>query len=89
MLGFFLVERYVPSMSEAEVARAAARLSEAAGDEVRHLYTLLVLEEETCLSLFEAPDTGAVETVNARADFQVDRIVETTLIVSEEGRGST
>ena len=90
-MAFYLVERYVPSMSAAEVAQAAARLAEAAGDEVRHLYTVLILEEDTCLSLFEAPDAPAVEAANAKAGFPVDRIVEAAVFArpreTAEGTG--
>jgi hypothetical protein len=75
-MSFFLVERYVPSMSAADVASAAARLAEGSGDGVRHLYTVLIPGEDTCLSLFEAPDATAVDAANERARFPADRIVE-------------
>lgn len=84
MMGFYLVERYVPSMSAAEVAQAAARLAETAGEEVRHLYTLVVLDEDTCLSLFEAPDARAVEAANERARFPLDRIVQAAVFGKEK-----
>ena len=73
---FFLVERYIPSISSSTVESAARRLAETTDTSARHLITLLVASEETCLSLFEASDLGAVEMANARAHFQLDRIVE-------------
>jgi len=74
----FLVERFLPSMSAAEVSAASARL--AAGEGVRHLWTVLVAAEETCLSLFEGADARAVEAANRRAGFPFDRVVEATAI---------
>ena len=77
-MAFYLVERYVPSMTAAELAAAMARIGELPGDEVRHVWTVLVSGEDTCLSVFEAPDAGAVEEANARASFHFDRVVEVT-----------
>lgn len=82
-MSFYLVERYVPSMSVDEVASGARRV--AATGHVRHLFTVLVAGEDTCLSLFEAADATAVETANIRASFPLDRIVEVSLV---EARGS-
>jgi len=72
---FFLVERYIPSVSASSVGLAVDRLPRT-GPEVRHLYSVLVTDEETCLSVFEAADPGAVGAANDRADFRLDRIVE-------------
>ena len=76
---FFLVERYVPSIRSGSVESAVLRLTESTDDSSRHLYSLLVADEETCLSVFEAIDARAVEAANERAGFQVDRIVEVEL----------
>lgn len=73
---FFLVERYVPSVDAPAVASSVERLNAAPGGEVRHLMTLLVPREETCLSVFQADDTEAVSAANSRAGFDVDRVVE-------------
>ena len=73
---FFLVERYIPSISSSSVESAAQRLAETTDDSARHLITLLVAGEETCLSVFEAADARAVEVANQRAGFELDRIVE-------------
>jgi hypothetical protein len=79
---FFLVERYVPSMSAAEVDAATARLDAMADGRTRHLGTLLIPDEETCLSLFEAPERVAVETANGRAGFALHRIVEVVVFAA-------
>jgi hypothetical protein len=76
---FFLVERYVPSISSSSVGSAVGRLPDSASSPARHLVSLLVSEEETCLSVFEAPDAAAVEAANEWARFQLDRIVEVEL----------
>ena len=73
---FFLVERYIPSISSSSVESAARRLAETTDDSAQHLITLLVAGEETCLSVFEASDAHAVEIANQRAGFELDRIVE-------------
>lgn len=73
---FFLVERYIPSITAGSVGPAVRRLRHSAPGAARHLYSVLVPAEETCLSVFEATDAGAVEAANARAQFQLDRIVE-------------
>ena len=78
LVAFYLVERYVPSMTAAELAAAVARISELPNADVRHLWTVLVRDEDTCLSVFEAPDADAVEEANALASFRLDRVVEVT-----------
>jgi hypothetical protein len=85
---FFLVERYVPSLSASDVDAATARLDGMADGQTRHLGTLLIPGEDTCLSLFEAPDPVSVETVNDRAGFVLHRIVEVT-VVAPATDGST
>jgi hypothetical protein len=71
--GFYLVERYVPGASHAEVAAAAARLASAAaelaadGIRVRYVGSSFVPSEETCFCEFEAPSSQAVEWANERA----------------------
>ncbi len=81
----YLVERYVPSMTEHDVASATTRVGGIADVEARHLWTVLVPGEDTSLSLFEAPDAAAVEAANARASLPVDRIVRVALFASPAG----
>jgi hypothetical protein len=90
----FLVERYLPSIASGDVERVTQRLDVLAGAYVRHVLTLVVLGEETCLSIFEAPDPAAVRDLNERAGFDLDRIVEVELvsvaaIANQAGRTST
>jgi hypothetical protein len=76
---FYLVERYVPSISEHEMETGTARLSDAAPGDVRHLLTVLLPGEDTCFSVFQAPNSDAVELVNQEAGLAIDRIVEATV----------
>ena len=78
-MAFYLVERYVPSMTASDLQAAIGRVEELHGP-VRHVWTILVANEDTCLSVFEGPDAGAVEDANVRAAFRVDRIVEVTAV---------
>jgi len=80
-VAFYLVERYVPSMPAADIYAALARI-DAPHDRVRHLWTILVRAEDTCLSVFEASDVEAVVQATARAGFPFDRIVEVTPVVA-------
>ncbi len=79
-VAFYLVERYVPSMPAAEIREALARIN-VPQDEVRHLWTILVRAEDTCLSVFEASDVEAVVRATNRAGFPLDRVVEVTPVV--------
>jgi hypothetical protein len=79
MLSAFLVERYLPSVSPAEVATAIQRLCDNPGATAQHLFTVLVAGEETGLSCFAAPDRACVDRVNHDAAFPFDRIVEVTV----------
>jgi hypothetical protein len=73
---FFLVERYVPSIAAPAVASSVQRLNAATSGDARHLMTLLVPREETCLSVFQAEDAEAVGAANSTAGFDMDRVVE-------------
>lgn len=79
-MAFFLVERYVPSMTAAELEAAVARFDELPQARVRHVWTILVTGEDTCLSVFEGADAAAVEEANVRAGFHLDRVVEVSQV---------
>ena len=85
---FFLVERYLPSLGSESVGAAVDRLRQSAPG-ARHLYSLLVPDEETCLSVFEAADAAAVGLANSDAGFQLDRIVEVEVFPAPPVRGSS
>jgi Protein of unknown function (DUF4242) len=75
-MGLFLVERYLPGMSEEWLRGALGRLSAAtAGTCVQYIGSTIVLEDEACLCRFEAPSAAAVAEVNRRAGVSFDRIV--------------
>jgi hypothetical protein len=74
-VAFYLVERYVPSMTADELDAAVVRLEGLPAGSARHLWTVLVGDEDTCLSVFEAADAEAVERANTGAGFPVDRVV--------------
>ena len=76
----FLVERYVPSIEEAALLVAVAKLDDLSDDLVHHVTTVIISGEDTCISIIEAPDTVAVESLNERAGFAFDRIVEVSVI---------
>lgn len=80
-MAFYLVERYVPSMPEAEIHAAIARINVPQA-QIRHLWTILVRAEDTCLSVFEASDVEAVVQATAGAGFPFDRVVEVTPVAA-------
>ena len=71
---FFLVERYVPAAETSCIATTIRRLAES--HIARHVGTLVIAGEETCLSVFEATDAPSVAAVNEAAGLPLDRIVE-------------
>lgn len=75
VMSVFVVERYLVGWTVEEMRRLMAALS-ACNDpvgRVRHLRSLLIAEDETCLSVFEAADADAVAAVNAGLPW--DRVV--------------
>jgi hypothetical protein len=72
---YFLVERYLP---EADIRSVVAATQQQAGtlDHPRHIGTVLITAEETCLSVFEATDAGSVAAAIEAAGLAADRIVE-------------
>lgn len=78
----FVVERFLVGWSPGEVAALVERL-EAVGPElerhgVRHLESIVIPTDETCLSLFSAPDPGVVRLANDACDLPTDRVVGAT-----------
>jgi hypothetical protein len=78
----FLVERYIARLDVAALETIAARLERAtselaaAGYEVRWLHSTGLVEDETCLCLFDAPDPEDVVAVNERAGVPYERVAE-------------
>ena len=76
----YLVERYLPGLSEADV-RAALRRAEtacadlrAAGTEIRYRGSIFLALEEACFCRFDSDGTEAVTEVNQRAELAFARI---------------
>jgi hypothetical protein len=77
----FLVERYLPGLSQPELLRSLDRLKGATdelrgqGTPVRYLGSTIVDEDEACFCQFEATSETAVAEANRRAGVPFDRIV--------------
>jgi len=72
---FFLVERYLPAVDARSIASTIELLTGFPGG-ARHVGTVVIADEDTCLSVFEATDAPSVAAVNQAAGLRVDRIVE-------------
>jgi hypothetical protein len=75
----FLVERYLPGVSQDEVLagidRVQRSLELASPITVRYLGCTFLPEEEAVICRFDAPSAEEVARVNRRANFAYDRIV--------------
>ena len=72
----YVVERYLPGVSRAELERDLERLREVTrGTAVRYLGSTIVLEDEACFCQFDGPSEEAVLDANRRAGLPFDRIV--------------
>jgi hypothetical protein len=76
----FVVERYLPGISPIDLGLALHRLHAVCrqmreeGRVVRYLGSVIVPEDEACLSHFDAAAADAVEEANRRANVPYDRI---------------
>jgi hypothetical protein len=84
----FLVERFTPSLSGADVAAAVRRLVAVAQPGVRHIGTVRVPDEDTCLSLFAAGSAASVAAANQRAGFVFSRIIAVDTYLEMPAQGS-
>ena len=76
----FVVERYLPGLSQAELIYSLGRLVSETDDSregvpVRYLGSTIVPGDEACYCQFEAPTGAAVAEANRRAGVPFDRIV--------------
>lgn len=89
-MALYLVEEYVPGISERELLLSQARLEQAVaslvatGERIRYVGTTFVPEQETSLSQFEAPSRRLVERACRRADIPFARISEAQALLSKE-----
>ena len=75
----FVVERYLPGLSQADLLAGLKRLSRQVGldgtRQVRYLDSTLVPGDEACYCRFEGPTEAAIVEANRRAGLPFDRIV--------------
>jgi hypothetical protein len=90
----YLVEEYIPGMSEQELLlsrqrlrRAVAELA-ACGECIRYVATTFVPDQETSFSQFEAGSRALVETACSRAGVRSARISEARAVASSEKEGA-
>ena len=76
----YLVERYLPGLSEADVCAALSRAEAAcaelreAGTEIRYRGSIFLALEEACFCRFDSDRAEAVTEVNQRAQLAFARI---------------
>lgn len=83
-MGDFVLELYLPRLDEADFARAVDRVRAAAdavsgsdrGQQVRHLHSIFVPEDETCFHVFSADSVDGVRLVADHAAVPVQRIAK-------------
>jgi hypothetical protein len=82
----YVVERYLPGLSRADLLPRLSRLEPVIeelrreGSGARHLGSTIVLEDEACFCQFEGCSVAVVAEANRRADLSFDRIVPAVLI---------
>jgi len=86
----YLVERYLPGLTAADVHAAVQRMTAVAeemaaeGSPIRYLTSAFVPEEEACFCQFEAASRDAVAAANDRAAFPYARILAVDLAASAQ-----
>lgn len=83
-VGVFVVERYLagwpPEAMRGLVLRVERARAVLAGEGVRHVESVVLPDDETCLCLFEGPDEAAVRRANTLAGLPLDRVVPGELV---------
>jgi hypothetical protein len=85
----YLVERYLPGITLAQLVAAAGRAASATtemsdeGRPIRYVRSAFLPTEESVFCLFEGPDEDSVREANDRAGVPFDRVLE--VIVLEGG----
>ena len=89
----YVVERYLPGLSRANLLAGLSKLESAIeepqgeGSVVRYLGSTIVLGDEACFCQFEGPSEAAVAEANRKAGLRFDRIVPALLVDSTPRRG--
>jgi Protein of unknown function (DUF4242) len=71
----FIVERYWPGVTEADVRAAAAALTGAGQADVRYLGSILLPGDEVVLFRFSAVSASAISKIGEQAGVRCDRVV--------------
>jgi hypothetical protein len=77
----YLVESYSPRFDARAIAALAARFG--SGSEARHLWSLVLPEEEICLHVLDGASAEVVREATTRAELRYERISEVLLISPE------
>ena len=95
----FLVERYRPPASAADLSASVARMARlcslscdpcsAPAQAVQYLSCTYVSLDDTCFCLFRAASAEAVQALNHEARFALDRITEAVLLLPGEPDAAT
>lgn len=86
-----MVEHYLAGGTAERLATVARQAREAAegltreGTPVRYRRSLFLVEDETCMSLYEARSQAAASRAGERAGLMINRISEAIEEVPEEG----
>ena len=89
----YVVERYLPGLSRADLLPGLSRLESVTedmcgeGSVVRYLGSTIVLGDEACFCHFDGPSEAAVAAANRRAGLPFSRIVPALLVNSNHRRG--
>lgn len=88
----YVVERYIPGLSESELRDSLAELEAAAaelrrdGVDIRYLGSTFLPRDEACFSTFEASSPEAVAQANARTALPTARILEAVRLPARRHR---
>lgn len=73
----YLLEAYVAdSPSSLGKARASAERTAELGEDIRHVRTTFLPDDQLVLHVFEAPSAGALRRAGARAALRYERLIE-------------
>lgn len=84
-MGEFIVERYWPGVTVADVRLASAALQAGQGD-VRYLGSILMPEDEVALFRFVAASAEEVLAATEPAGLRCDRVVRAIFIGPDDGQ---
>lgn len=85
----YVVERYLTGWTGPEVSALLDRLDALAPDflarAVTYVTSIVLDADETCLSVFRAPDADHVRHANLDHHLPTDRVVAATLVAAHHG----